>query len=223
MERDNEKPDCLGFDFKPEAVVVGGGDYPTHTIPLDILNSNTKIVCCDGTANQWLERNERPWCIVGDGDSLSDEARKTFADIIHLDPDQETNDQTKAIHYLEKLGMRHIAIVGATGRREDHTIANISLLMEYFDEDLDVRMYTDHGVFIPCRNTQNFKCAVGTAVSIFSFGAKDMKSEGLAYSLYDLTKWWQGTLNHTTAESFTIRCHGEYLVFLNYENKKIRE
>ena len=71
-----------------------------------------------------------PDIIIGDGDSLCPEYRELYASLVHHNPDQETNDQTKAVHYLYARGMRRIAIVGATGKREDHTIGNISLLME---------------------------------------------------------------------------------------------
>ena len=223
MEKNDEYTDCLGFDFEPDAVIVGGGDFPSHRVPLQLLHECDKIVCCDGTANQWPADEKRPWQIVGDGDSLSPEAKEKFADIITLSPDQETNDQTKAVKYIAEKGLRKIAIVGATGRREDHTIGNISLLMEYFHEGITARIYTDHGVFIPCKDNTTFRCPLRTAVSIFSFGTQGMTSEGLAYPLYDLKSWWQGTLNHTCAETFSISCRGEYLVFLNYENKKIRE
>lgn len=222
MERNDEKSGGLGFEFLPETVIVGGGDYPSHAMPLSLL-CNDKIICCDGTANQWLNKDERPWAIVGDGDSLSDEARRVFADIIHINPDQETNDQTKAIQFAASKGLHRIAIVAATGRREDHSLGNISLLMEYMREGLEVRIYTDYGVFIPCRDTQTFHCPIGTAVSIFNFNSRGMRSRGLAYALYDLDKLWQGTLNQTTEESFTISCQGDYMVFLNYENKKVRE
>lgn len=223
MEKNDENTGCLSFDFQPETVIVGGGDYPSHPMPLGLLHSNRKIVCCDGTANQWLKKGECPWLIIGDGDSLSAEAKEKFADIIHIDPDQETNDQTKAVHYVASLGLKHIALVAATGRREDHTLANISLLMEYMREGLDVRIYTDYGVFIPCQNTQTFQCPIGSAVSIFNFNASGISSQGLAYPLYDIDRLWQGTLNQTTAPTFTITCKGDYMVFLNYENKKIRE
>lgn len=35
-----------------------------------------------------------------------------------------------------------------TGKREDHTLGNISLLLYYLQEGIDVRAYTDYGVFI---------------------------------------------------------------------------
>ena len=223
MEKNDDNSNCLGFDFEPEAVIVGGGDFPTHPIPLHWVETCDKLVCCDGTANQWLDKEQLPWQIVGDGDSLSTAAKEKFADRITINPDQETNDQTKAVEYLAQKGICRIAIVGATGRREDHTIGNISLLIDYLRDGLEVRIYTDHGVFIPCRNNSCFECPVGTAVSIFSFGTEGMTSEGLAYPLYDLKSWWQGTLNHTVETKFQIKCKGEYLVFLNYENKKVRQ
>ena len=223
MEENDNRRNALGLDFEPEAVIVGGGDFPSHPIPLHWIETCEKLVCCDGTANQWLERPQRPWRIVGDGDSLSPEARAAFSDILTLNPDQETNDQTKAVTFLAEKGIRRMAIVGATGRREDHTIGNISLLIDYLHEGLEVRIYTDHGVFIPCHDDKTFNCPLQTAVSIFSFGTEGMTSEGLAYPLYDFKSWWQGTLNHTISTTFSIHCQGDYLVFLNYENKKLRQ
>ena len=222
MEKNDSNSCPLGFSFEPEAVVLGGGDFPVHAVPLHFLHQTDFLVCCDGAANSCQLQHIQPWRIVGDGDSLSAETRQQFADRIRLNPDQETNDQTKAIRYLVAHGFRRIAVLGATGRREDHTLGNISLLLEYQREGLDVRIYTDYGVFIPCRDTSVFQCPIGTAVSVFSKGATGMSSEGLAYPLYDLTALWQGTLNHSLTEEFTLRAEGEYLVYLAYENKKER-
>lgn len=199
-----------------EGVVVGGGDFPTHPLPLRLMHEAEHVVCCDGAANEFLTRGLKPWRVVGDCDSLSPEAAKAFADIVRRNPDQETNDQTKAVTYLTKKGIRHIAIVAATGKREDHTLGNISLLIEYMHQGLEVRIYTDYGIFIPCRDTCTFECPTGTAVSIFSFGTRGMEAEGLRYPLRDFTSWWQGTLNTADAPHFTIRCKGDYLVYMNY-------
>ena len=154
--------------------------------------------------------------IIGDGDSLLPEYKKRFSSIILQISDQETNDQTKAVHYLQSKGIRKIAIVGATGKREDHTLGNISLLMEYMKSGMEVRTVTDYGTFIPVSDTQSFASYPGQQVSIINFGAKGLKAEGLFYPLSDFTNWWQGTLNEATADEFTIHCTGEYLVFLAY-------
>ena len=152
-----------------DAVILANGDYPSASLPLQILKEAPYVACCDGGANEYIAKGLLPDIIIGDGDSLSEENRMKHASLIHHNPDQETNDQTKAVQYLLSQGKKRIAIVGATGKREDHTIGNISLLMEYMRMGINARMYTDYGVFIPCRNTSTLECRVGQQMSIFNF------------------------------------------------------
>lgn len=200
--------------YTPEAVILANGEYPTHPLPLQILEEAKFVACCDGAANEYISRGYTPDVIIGDGDSLSPEYKERFSSIVHQIADQETNDQTKAVHFLQEKGFRKIAIVGATGKREDHTLGNISLLLEYMKSGMEVRTITDYGVFIPASGTQTFVSYAGQQVSIINFGAKGLKGEGLFYPLSDFTNWWQGTLNEATNNRFTIQCKGEYLVFL---------
>jgi thiamine pyrophosphokinase len=197
-----------------DAVILANGDYPTNPIPLQVLAKAPFVVCCDGAANEHIARGFTPDVIIGDGDSLSEENKLRFAHIMKRVPCQETNDQTKAVRYLLEHGKRSIAILGATGKREDHTLGNISLLVEYMRMGADVRIYTDHGVFIPCKGTCSFDCQPGQNVSIFNISAHGMKSTGLQYPIYDFTALWQGTLNKCASHQFTIEAVGEYLVFV---------
>lgn len=199
-----------------DAVIVAGGEFPTAKQPLQVLKDASFVVCCDGAADRYIATGCVPDAIVGDGDSISAENREKFAHLLHIISEQESNDQTKAVRHLMERGTRRIAIVGATGRREDHTIGNISLLIEYARTGCDVRSFTDHGVFIPCNGTTTHKCRKGQQVSIFSITARDLSAEGLLYPIYDFNNWWQGTLNECTGEEFTINANGEYLLFMNY-------
>ena len=199
-----------------DAVIVAGGEFPTAPLPLEILQSAQYVVCCDGAADRYIATGRVPDAIVGDGDSISAANRKKFAHLLHIIAEQESNDQTKAVRFLMEQGKRHIAIVGATGKREDHTIGNISLLIEYARAGCDVCSFTDHGVFIPCNGTTTHKCRKGQQVSIFSITARDLSAEGLLYPIYDFNNWWQGTLNECTGEEFTIKAKGEYLLFINH-------
>lgn len=203
-------------DYKFDAVVLAGGDYPTARQPLEILCNADYIACCDGAADHYISQGHVPDAIVGDGDSISDTNREKFADRLHIVNEQESNDQTKAVRFLVSKGKRRIAIVGATGRREDHTIGNISLLIEYARAGVEVRSFTDYGVFVPCNGTTTHKCRKGQQLSIFCITAKSLSAEGLLYPIYDFANWWQGTLNECTGESITIHANGEYLLFFNY-------
>ena len=199
-----------------DAVIVAGGEFPTAPQPLEVLQSAPFVVCCDGAADRYIATGGVPDAIVGDGDSISAENRKNYAHLLHIISEQESNDQTKAVRFLMERGKRRIAIVGATGKREDHTIGNISLLIEYARAGCDVRSFTDHGVFIPCNGTTTHKCRKGQQVSIFSITAKNLSAEGLLYPIYDFNNWWQGTLNECTGDEFTINANGECLLFINY-------
>lgn len=220
-------------------VVLAGGDYPSHPLPLGILHDAEQIVCCDGAAFELIKHGGKPWRIVGDCDSIlapcNEQEQKILndhKDIIRRFRGQEDNDLTKAIKYCIDHGLRSIAILGATGRREDHTLGNISLLIEYMKMGADVRMFTDHGVFIPCHNQisldidipedfnlQNDTIATrpkSIQISIFNFSAKELSAEGLRYPLYDFTQWWQGTLNEAVNRKIKIQGTGDFLVYITY-------
>ena len=203
-----------------EAVVVGNGEFPVHPFPLTVLDQSPCVVCCDGGTNALVESGRLPDWIVGDGDSLSEENRLRFQDRIYRNPDQETNDQTKAVSFLASRGIRRIAILGATGKREDHTLGNISLLMEYQRMGLEVVMLTDYGFFVPAVDTQEFMGFPRQQVSVFNSDAVDLKSEGLRYPVYDFCYWWQGTLNEVEGDFFRIMAKGHYLVYCTYEPKE---
>lgn len=212
---------------KENAVVLGAGDYPRHPIPLRLLHEANMVVCCDGAAKAYIEKEGRlPWRIVGDGDSLTADLRERYRDIVRSYSEQENNDQTKATLYLKEHGVHDITYLGATGRREDHTIGNVSLLVEYMKMGLQVKMFTDDGVFIPAKDcfTDSMlpECLAGVkAISVFSFGAKGLKGKGLMYPLYDFTSWWQGTLNRIVDTSFSITGEGNFLIFVPYRSNTI--
>ena len=203
-------------DTTIEAVILANGDYPAAPVPREILSTAPFVVCCDGGANSYIEQGHTPDVIIGDGDSLRPEYASQYAHIVTKVSEQESNDQTKAVNYLLAQGKRNIAIVGATGRREDHTIGNISLLIEYARAGIEVCSFTDYGVFVPCSGTVTHSCRRGQQLSIFCITARSLSAEGLRYPIYDFTNWWQGTLNECTGDSVTIHADGEYLLFFNY-------
>lgn len=88
--------------YTPEAVILANGEYPSHPLPLQMLENAEFVVCCDGAANEYILRGHTPDVIIGDGDSLSPEYKELFSPIVHQIADQETNDQTKAVHFLQR-------------------------------------------------------------------------------------------------------------------------
>lgn len=229
-------------DFQPNVIILGGGDYPSHPLPLSLLKKAEKVVCCDSAAYEFMRHGGKPWRIVGDCDSIlfprNAEEQKLLDENRHLIrqiTEQADNDLTKAVRYCLEHGLQKIAIVGATGRREDHTLGNISLLKEYMHMGADVRMLTDYGLFVACHDSQTFEIPIpkdfvfqqddiatrqkSTQVSVFNINAHNFSSEGLRYPLYDITRWWEGTLNEAISPTVRIDASGDYLVYICYPDE----
>ena len=203
-----------------DAVVLCAGDFPTHDIPLCVLRDAPYLCCCDGAAVQAVSYGLRPDAIVGDGDSLPDDFKRQYSGIIHLVSEQEYNDMTKATRHCIRRGARRIVYVGATGKREDHTMGNISLLAYYLDS-LSVQpvMLTDYGFFVPASGSRTFGSFARQQVSIFNVSSRSIVSEGLRWPSYAYSALWQGTLNEAEADTFTLRADGTYIVYRTYEPK----
>jgi len=197
---------------KFDAVIVANGQFPCHAIPLDILKNASHIVCCDGA----IKNVPQAEVVVGDGDSIP----AAYHDRLIQITEQDDNDQTKATRYCVEHGWKRIAYLGSTGKREDHTLGNISLLMRYYREwGVEGTMFTDHGFFTPAYGSRTFQSMKGQQVSIFNFGCQQLSSEGLRWDAYNFSEWWQGTLNEALGDTFSIQADGYYLVYQTYEVK----
>lgn len=202
-----------------QAVILADGFFPVHEIPLGYLANAGRIICCDGSAEALVNAGMEPFAIVGDMDSLSDELTSRFADRIYVDNNQESNDLTKAVLWCHETGFNDLVIVGATGKREDHTIGNISLLAEY-SKYVSVKLVTDTGYFLPFNESCRISAYPGQQVSVFSIDPLTaITSEGLKFKLdkMKLTNWWKATLNESTGDSFSLDfAGGTLIVFLKF-------
>jgi thiamine pyrophosphokinase len=207
-----------------KTVIVADGIFPEHEIPLGYLKNADRIICCDGGAESLIKAGMQPEAIVGDMDSLKDYIVNRFADRIFVDENQDNNDLTKAIMWCREMNYCDIVIVGATGKREDHTIGNISLLADYA-EDLNVKMVTDTGIFLPFLKSCNIISFPGQQVSLFSIDPDtEISSSGLKFPLNHLkiSNWWVATLNEALGDSFSLEfINGRVIVYLKFPDKKL--
>lgn len=201
---------------------MGNGQFPKKEYPLYLLESADCVVCCDGALDTYLRhfsgRNlRRPDVVVGDMDSLSKKTAERFRDIAVKIDEQETNDQSKAFHYiLEHFpDVDTIHILGATGKREDHTIGNLSLLMEYAREmrrqdcgrTVSVDIVSDWSTAFAITDSCTLDVGEGRSVSIICpDNSLNIKSEGLVWPTDNVVfdNLWQTTLNRASADRISL-------------------
>lgn len=201
-------------------VIICDGQFPKSEYPRYLIRTADFIVCCDGALRKFMRNSaaifgeERlPDLVIGDMDTLPVSWQKKYADIIIRESEQEHNDQTKAVRWV--LGnlrdVDHIYILGSTGGRADHTIGNLSLLMEYtrmFDlGEIILEAVTDEGTIFAVNDTFEFDCGTGRQVSIFSpDNSLRIKSTGLEYPTDEVIfdNWWKATLNKAAQDNVRL-------------------
>lgn len=205
-----------------EIVILANGDFPSHPLPVEILRSGRRIICCDGAVEALVRSGLEPVTIVGDMDSIDSNLADRYRDRIFHIGSQDTNDLTKAFEYAINLQPEKVFILGASGKREDHTLGNISLLSQYGKhKEIKVEMVTDSGILIPVYSTTTFSAPAGSTVSVFSLDNKlRMTSEGLMYPVKGVKfdSWWKATLNVSLSEQFTLKFRkGRVIVFIGHK------
>ena len=197
-------------------VILANGDFPSHPISLGKLHDAQTIICCDGAVNHLVKNGMEPHYILGDMDSIDDNLKNKYrAKIIEL-PGQDENDLRKTIVWVENNGAKKAAILGATGKRDDHTLANIFTLLQY-PSQLEMTIYTDHGIFSVAENKKTFDSFTGQQISLFATDKSiAITSNNLKYNMiYSvLSNLYGGSLNESLNDSFTLTLsHGQILVY----------
>ena len=202
-----------------KTIILANGNFPVHRIPLEFLFKAEQIVCCDGATQSLLNAGLKPDFIIGDLDSISEEIKNRFASILLYRTDQETNDLTKAVQFCLENNRTEITILGATGKREDHTLGNLSLLADYA-ETAKIQLLTDNGVFTPLLESSTLESYRGEQISVFSLQPDTVFTfYNLLYPVKNrkLYSWWEGTLNEAETDYFTVSFDkGKVLVFREY-------
>ena len=204
--------------LKSPLLIIANGEFPSHSIPLEILTKANCIVACDGAADTLLDKGYIPDIILGDLDSISEDSKKKFENSIIEIYDQSQNDLRKAFNYAIEHNIHDISIIGASGKREDHMIGNIFSLLDY--KDLNIKLFTDTGFFSCIHDEQTIDSFKGQQVSIFSVDPTiKITSTNLKYNFNNnnLSYIYLGTLNESTSCNFKLKIsHGSLLVFQAY-------
>lgn len=203
------------------AVIIGNGDFPQKEYPLYLLSRADYIVCCDGALDRYLRytrdhsMTRLPDAVIGDMDSISASSRKKYAHLAVKVDDQETNDQTKAFDYVIRTfkDVSEIIFLAATGKREDHTLGNMSLLMEYARRDdvkasgIHIEMVSDYSTIIPVTDSTELDCGQGRSISIISPDSSlRIRSKGLQWPTDNVIfdNWWKATLNRASEDTVKL-------------------
>lgn len=199
-------------------IILCDGAPPPEQQFREELKKSGLFIAADGGAFHAQNLNTVPDIIIGDLDSYTisgDEQARVIRD-----PDQETNDLEKALSYAKNEGGEHVQVFGATGKRLDHTLKNLSVLKQFNHqfESLVFRDSYSEIFLIQSPYKENFP--TGTTLSLFplSGSVEGITTRGLKYPLKNESLEngiRDGSSNQTIENNIEITfSHGDLLLIV---------
>ena len=143
-----------------------------------------------------IHRRDAKFCVSVNGHEIP----------YYPDRSEEYNDLQKALKYCTAKGYDNILLMGCGGLREDHFIANLSILAMY-SKEIHLTMLTEHGVFNVIHGTTTLRSLPEMQVSVFARNPRTkLTFTGLKYPVNDHSfKWlWEGSLNEAVGDGFVV-------------------
>ncbi len=131
-------------------LIVSGGIVDDGLVCDMMKNGGYEIVIAADSGMEVLYRHHlTPDIIIGDFDSVSTEALSSFRqteriEVVELDPVKNDTDTEYAIRDAIDRGATFLTILGGTGNRIDHVLANVGLLGIGIERGVEIELIDAH-------------------------------------------------------------------------------
>lgn len=172
------------------ALLIANGEACSEELLGQLLEWSPTVVVLDSAIWRVFDLGIKVDVLLGDFDRSLDldsiRAHQYPLNIVHA-PDQEKTDLDKGIEYLIDQGYPAVNIIWATGRRADHTLANMTNIVRYKDQ-IRIVMLDDHSKIFPLVGRFEKWYEAGTPISLIPVGTvTGFTSQGLKYNLQEAT------------------------------------
>ena len=196
------------------AVLVANGQRPNHPKIMQILKDAEEIICVDNGYEIVQKLNIVPSVLIGDLDSVNLDSVNPNVKVVKKE-NQNLSDLEKAFHYCIEKNFTKIYLIGSTGLRDDHNLANLMLITDFI-EKLDITVLSDEYEINAIKGKMKFSCKKGTQISLISIDANNqVTTNGLKYNLNNeaLRSSSQGLSNLAIEDNFSIESAKPILLF----------
>lgn len=174
-----------------KCLIVSGGTPPKETVLKKHILDASLIIAADKAAELFDSICIFPHVLIGDFDSADATVVKRFSDsgvlLITLPCEKNETDTQAAVNYAIENGASDIVILGATGMRTDHTLANLSMLVRAKRAGADCRIIDEYSEIIAVEGECDIIGHIGQTVSIIPFcGSITVCATNLKYPLRNL-------------------------------------
>lgn len=205
-----------------KTAIICNGNITDYDYCLNIIKSVDYIICADGGTRHAYKMGLHPDLILGDFDSSDNEYLEHYKNLgIKMERYPKDKDKTDShLCILKALDFSHeIILIGATGSRLDHTMANISLLKLGLDKGVDIYIADSQNEIYLINKSITIK---GKPGEIFSLLPISQSVEGICVygAKYELNEAVMeigdpyGTSNLFKQENVNIKIRSGYLLVI---------
>lgn len=190
-----------------DTIIVSGGNIQKD-FALDFLKkiinktgNTVRLVAADRGLEFFEDTEYIPDLLIGDFDSLSAAGKKFYdfltagkdntIEIVRLKPEKDDSDTQAAVSASIKRGAREILILGATGNRIDHFMANLGLLLLGKEKDICISLVDAYNYICIVKSGTVLKKTeqFGKYISFFPLGGEvsALTLKGFRYPLINHT------------------------------------
>lgn len=204
-----------------KCVIIASGNFEYTPKIKDIINRADLIICADGGTQHLKSVQIDPDIIIGDMDSTDHGTQSFFKSkkipiIQYPEKKNETDTELCIFHAIEK-GAEKIILLGVTGTRLDHTLANILLLKKLAAHNIPACVIDPHNEVYLVLDTLTLTGKPGQLLSIIpvTHQVTGITLAGLEYPLNNATLYMADTLgisNVFKEERVSIRIKSGILI-----------
>ncbi len=200
-------------DDQEPALIIANGASCSFELLGQLLEWSPIVVVLDNAIDRVLQLDIKVDVLLGDFDGDFDpeiyKEKQYPLEIVHT-PNQDKTDLEKALDYLIEKGHKAVNIVWATGKRADHTLANITNIVSYRDK-IKIVIIDDHSkIFLLPKRFEKWYTA-NTPISLIPVGkVTGITSQNLFYSLQNddlILGYRSGNSNHVAQDGLVTITH----------------
>ena len=212
--------------MKTKALILANSQPPSKRLLLRLLKQSAVFVCADGGANTAARLGLKPDLIIGDLDSIASVTLRKFRNVrAKRIADQNSTDLEKALSWVTRKGHKDIVVAGATGRRLDHSLGNLSALVK-FSRKARIRFVDDASELCFVGPECEFEESPGTVVSLIPLSlCEGIVTHGLKWELKNESLklgFRESTSNVVKSSPVSIRVRrGDLLLFIVRSEKTL--
>lgn len=189
------------------AVIIGNGIIENYDIIKKKLRLDDYVICADGGYNHAKKLGIKPSVVIGDMDSIGD--NDYDGEIINLPIRKDFTDSEVCAKYILLKHFEEVMMLGFTGKRQDHSLANLLLLKQFADAETNAYIVDEYNEIHYTMSETNIYGKKGDLVSIIPITGNlaGVTTKGLDYPLDNETLIFgesRGVSNVMTSNKCTI-------------------